>query len=179
MKELEFENVKVVILGQDPYHGPGQANGLAFAVNADMPRPPTLRNILKELESDLNIEIHPEAKTLVGWAKQGVLLLNTSLTVELGRPGSHANLGWGVVTDSVLKALATRSEPTVFMLWGKTAQAKRQMLGYKHLILEAAHPSPQTVGKFFGCRPFSQANQYLISKGVQPIDWEKIDDHDS
>lgn len=175
-KELEFENVKVVILGNDPYHGPGQANGLAFAVNADMPRPPTLRNIMKELKADLGVDVHPETKTLVGWVRQGVLLLNTSLTVELGKPGSHTNLGWNIITDAALKALAAKSDPVVFMLWGIAAQSKKSLLGYKHKILPAGHPSPQTVGKFFGSKPFSQANQYLIQNGAKPIDWEMIDD---
>lgn len=178
LRRTPFEKIKVVILGQDPYHGPGQANGLAFAVNEGVPRPPSLRNIIKELQADLQKEIRPTASTLLGWAEQGVLLLNTSLSVEEGRPGSHSNTAWTLVVDAILKAVAAKKTPVVAMLWGDKACSKKATLGYNVKVLEAGHPSALNAAKFFGCKHFSQANQYLISKGIDPIDWTRIDIED-
>jgi uracil-DNA glycosylase len=172
--DTPIDKVKVVILGQDPYHGKGQANGLAFATNSGLPRPPSLRNIMKELQVDIGEEVHPQATSLLGWAKQGVLLLNTSLTVEEGRPGSHSS-HWEFFTDAVIRAVAAQPAPKAFMLWGAHAKAKRPLIGYNHLILESGHPSPLSVLKFYGCRHFTQANQFLRSNGVTPIEWALID----
>lgn len=175
-KALELtplENVKVVILGQDPYHGEGQANGLAFSVNKDIKIPPSLKNIYKELNTDLNIEI-PTHGDLTHWAKQGVLLLNSVLTVEPGRPGSHANIGWERYTDQIIKQISTEKEHIVFILWGKYAESKKYLIDEsKHLTIISTHPSPFSARKgFFGSKPFSRANAFLIEKGMDPIDWE-------
>lgn len=175
LRQTPLETLKVVIVGQDPYHGPRQANGLAFAVGKGLPRPPSLRNIIKELQVDLGREVAPRATTLLGWAHQGVLLLNTSLTVEEGMPGSHADKGWSDVTDAILRAVAAKREPVVALLWGEHAKRKKPLLGYGVKCFEAAHPSPLSASRFFGCKHFTQANQYLVSKGVEPIDWTKID----
>lgn len=168
-----YEEVKVVILGQDPYHGPNQAHGLSFSVLPGNKIPPSLRNIYKELASDLGYQ--PVAHGyLEKWAKEGVLLLNTVLTVRDGQANSHRNQGWETLTDEVIKKLNQHQEPIIFILWGKPAQSKRKMIDTTHhVILEGPHPSPLSAHRgFFGTRPFSQANQLLIAKGQKPIDWQ-------
>ncbi len=168
-----LDQVKVVILGQDPYHEPGQAHGLAFSVPAGQQLPPSLRNIYKELEDDLGIAPASHGN-LSSWASQGVLLLNTVLTVEAHKAISHKAFGWQNFTDAIISAVAAKDEPVVFILWGKPAQAKRALVkNPKQLILEAPHPSPLSSYRgFFGCKHFSQANEYLAQQGVKPIDWE-------
>jgi uracil-DNA glycosylase len=167
-----FESVKVVILGQDPYHGPGQAHGLAFSVPRAARIPPSLRNIYKELSADLGI---PPAKhgNLEAWARQGVLLLNTSLTVTEGAAGSHAGFGWETVTDDAIRALAEDRDGLVFVLWGAHAQKKASLIDpRRHLIIKTAHPSPLSAHRgFFGSRPFSRINEYLEQEGKTPVDW--------
>ena len=170
-----LDAVKVVILGQDPYHGPGQAHGLAFSVPEGVKVPPSLVNIRKELASDLGLEL-PADGNLERWARQGVLLLNNSLTVEDGRAGSHQNLGWEPITDAAVAAVAERDEPTVFLLWGSQARNKAGrvpgLMNGKHLVLTAPHPSPLSAHSgFFGCRHFSRANQFLETNGRGTIDW--------
>jgi len=167
-----FEDVKVVILGQDPYHGPGQANGLCFSVGDDVAIPPSLQNIYKEIESDLGKKVPPSGN-LERWARQGVLLLNATLTVEARKPGSHQNKGWEQFTDSVIKLLSEKKENLVFLLWGAYAQAKGAMINEsKHCVLKAPHPSPFSVYRgFFGCKHFSKANAFLKSIGKKEIDW--------
>ncbi len=167
-----FENVKVVILGQDPYHGPGQAHGLAFSVQDAVPIPPSLRNIYQEIVSDIGGEV-PGSGNLERWSKQGVLLLNTTLTVEPGEAGSHAGWGWEQFTDRVIETISTKKSGVVFLLWGKHAQSKLTLIDTKkHLALEAAHPSPLSAYRgFFGCKHFSQTNDYLISQSLTPINW--------
>ena len=167
-----FPDVKVVILGQDPYHDLGQAHGLCFSVNDGVAVPPSLQNIYKELNTDLGVPV-PQSGNLQRWADQGVLLLNATLTVEAHRPGSHQNKGWEVFTDAVIQKLAAEREHLVFMLWGGYAQRKGAFISpQKHLVLKAAHPSPLSAYKgFFGCRHFSKANQYLQSHGMTPINW--------
>ena len=167
--------VKVVILGQDPYHGPGQAHGLAFSVPDGVKVPPSLRNIYKELESDLGIP-RPSHGNLTGWARQGVLLLNNALTVEAGQAGSHQGLGWEAITDAAVAAVAARPEPCVFMLWGSHARKKAarvpEIASGPHLVLTAPHPSPLSAHSgFFGCRHFSMANAFLEAHGRGAIDW--------
>ena len=180
-KSLEltsYENVKVVILGQDPYHGPNQAHGLAFSVQENVPMPPSLKNIFKELIEDLELEkLLPRQQyygpgDLTNWAKQGVLLLNTCLTVFPGKPGSHSNLGWQEFTDSVIRAVDTKDR-IVFILWGSYAQKKKELLSNdKNLILEAPHPSPLSAHRgFFGCKHFSKTNQFLNEHKIKKIDW--------
>lgn len=165
------DNVKVVILGQDPYHGPGQAMGLSFSVPDGIATPPSLRNIFKEVESDLGIEMSGRPN-LENWARQGVLLLNAILTVRAGEPASHSAIGWQQFTDSVIKYLSDNRQSIVFMLWGAFARSKAELIDHtRHLVLEAAHPSPLARGAFFGCRHFSHANEYLLSQGKNPIDW--------
>lgn len=168
-----FKKVKVVILGQDPYHGPGQAHGLCFSVKPGVPPPPSLVNIYKELKADLNV---PPAKHgyLVSWADQGVFLLNSVLTVEAEKAGSHRGKGWEIFTDKVVSILNENHSPIVFMLWGSYAQAKGEFIDRdKHLVLEAPHPSPLSAHRgFLGCKHFSKANKFLISSGLAPIDWE-------
>lgn len=171
-----FEQVKVVILGQDPYHGPNQAQGLSFSVPSNVPNPPSLVNIFKELASDFGSKAEAEAKyngDLTNWANQGVLLLNTSLTVEANRAASHSGKGWERLTDAAIKALSERRESIVFMLWGSHARSKKSLIDYsKHLILEAPHPSPLSAYRgFFGCRHFSKANQYLREHTIKQINW--------
>ncbi len=168
-----FSAVKVVVLGQDPYHGPGQANGLCFAVGKDVPLPPSLQNIFKELESDLGKPLEHRTGDLERWAKQGVLLLNATLTVRAREAGSHQEEGWEHFTDAVIRALSDRREHLVFMLWGNYAKAKGAHIDRsKHLVLEAAHPSPFSAHSgFFGCKHFSRANAYLKEHGEDPIDW--------
>ncbi len=168
-----FDNTKVVILGQDPYHGYNQANGLSFSVNDGVAMPPSLQNIFKEIRDDLEISI-PKTGNLERWAEQGVLLLNSTLTVRAGEAGSHQKKGWETFTDAVIKCISEQKQDVVFMLWGKYAQDKGAVIdASKHLILKAKHPSPMAAnyGGWFGTKHFSQANDYLISKGLQPINW--------
>ena len=167
-----FERVKVVILGQDPYHGPGQAHGLSFSVPKGIPPPPSLINIFKELQGDIGMPIPPHGN-LTHWAEQGVMLLNASLTVRANEPMSHAQIGWAEFTHAVIEKISAVKEHTVFLLWGKFAQEKQSLVDEtKHLVLKAAHPSPFSADKgFFGCRHFSKANAWLVSKGIDPIDW--------
>jgi len=167
-----FDQVKVVIIGQDPYHGPGQAHGLSFSVPAGVPPPPSLQNIFKELESDLGLR-KPAHGDLTHWAKQGVFLLNASLTVRAGEPMSHAQIGWSRFTDTTIQALSEKRERLVFLLWGKFAQEKSKFIDpNRHLILKAAHPSPLSAHNgFLGCRHFSQTNAYLVAHRIDPIDW--------
>ena len=172
-----LEQVKVVILGQDPYHGPGQAHGLCFSVPEGIPTPPSLVNIYKELESDLGVARRGSGGNLEHWARQGVLLLNTCLTVEAGRAGSHAGKGWEAITDAAVAAVAAREEPSVFMLWGSHARNKAAKVaelapGTRHLVLTSPHPSPLSAhGGFFGSKPFSKANAFLEAQGRGAIDW--------
>lgn len=166
------DRVRVVILGQDPYHGAGQAHGLSFSVAPGVRPPPSLQNIFKELRDDLGIPL-PATGDLTKWAEQGVLLLNATLTVEAGKPGSHQKHGWESFTDAIIQELATKKQHLVFILWGKYAQQKAVLIdAKKHLILSAAHPSPYSATSgFFGSKPFSKANAYLIQHGGQGIDW--------
>jgi uracil-DNA glycosylase len=168
-----FDNVKVVLLGQDPYHGPGQAHGLSFSVQKGVPPPPSLVNIFKELHNDTGLPI-PNHGDLTHWAQQGVLLLNASLTVRANEPMSHSKIGWAEFTDAVISKVSLLKTNTVFLLWGKFAQEKQGLVDEtKHLVLRAAHPSPFSADKgFFGCRHFSKANAWLVSKGIDPIDWK-------
>jgi uracil-DNA glycosylase len=168
----EFEAVKLVILGQDPYHGPNQAHGLCFSVPTGIRFPPSLENIYKELKSDLGVE-RPSSGSLLGWAHQGVLLLNSVLTVQSGQAGSHANKGWERFTDRIIAELNERREGLVFLLWGSYAQKKGSIIDTdRHTVLVAPHPSPLSAHRgFFGCRHFSQANTSLLQRGITPIDW--------
>ena len=167
-----FEKVKVVILGQDPYHGKGQAHGLSFSVPFGIKPPPSLKNIFKELKADLDIPI-AESGNLTSWAKQGVLLLNTTLTVRAKQAGSHQNKGWENFTDAVISSLSENKEDLVFLLWGRFAQNKASLIdSKKHYILTAAHPSPfSAYGGFFGCKHFSKTNEILNKNGLETIDW--------
>lgn len=166
-----FEEVEVVILGQDPYHGPGQANGLCFSVSDGVRQPPSLVNIFKELKTDVGCDI-PLSGNLEKWAKQGVFLLNATLTVRANTAGSHQNKGWEQFTDSVIKTLSDKKENLVFLLWGNYAKAKAELIdANKHLVLTAAHPSPLARGAFFGCKHFSKTNEYLGAKRKKPINW--------
>lgn len=169
-----LDQVKVVIIGQDPYHGPGQAHGLCFSVRPGVPTPPSLQNIYKELHDDIGMEI-PKHGHLTGWAQQGVLLLNSVLTVEHGKAGSHHGQGWELFTDAVIEVLA-KKENIVFLLWGSPAQRKAKVVDEsKHLVLKSPHPSPLSAYRgFFGQHHFSQANAYLESHNRQPIDWEHL-----
>lgn len=168
-----LKEVKVVILGQDPYHGPGQAHGLCFSVKPDVEIPPSLVNIYQELHEDCGCYI-PNNGYLTKWAKEGVLLLNTVLTVRAHQANSHRNIGWEEFTDAAIRVLNEQDRPIVFLLWGRPAQAKKAMLNNpKHLILEAPHPSPLSAYRgFFGCRHFSRANRFLEENGLRPIDWQ-------
>jgi len=166
-----FDYVKVVILGQDPYHGPGQANGFCFSVNDGMRLPPSLVNIFKELKTDCGCDI-PMSGNLEPWAKQGVFLLNATLTVRKETAGSHQKKGWEPFTDSVIKLISAEKQNVVFLLWGNYARAKAELIdANKHLVLQAAHPSPLARGAFFGSKPFSQTNAYLKQHGKKEIDW--------
>ena len=167
------DHVKVVILGQDPYHGPGQAHGLCFSVQNGVAPPPSLINIFKELHDDIGVEI-PKHGNLTHWAQQGVFLLNASLTVRASEPMSHAKIGWATFTDTVIRRISDLKAHVVFMLWGKFAQEKKILIDEtKHLVLKAAHPSPLSAhAGFLGCRHFSKANEWLISKGIDPVDWK-------
>ena len=167
-----FHKVKVVIIGQDPYHGPGQAHGLSFSVPAGIKPPPSLINIFKELRTDVGMHI-PSTGNLTGWANQGVLLLNAVLTVRAGEPASHAMLGWTEFTNTVIQKLSNERTGIVFLLWGKYAQEKQALIDEtKHFVLKAAHPSPFSADKgFFGCRHFSKTNELLAKQGFEPINW--------
>jgi len=167
-----FQNVRVVILGQDPYHGDGQAHGLSFSVPDNIPPPPSLQNIYKEIYQDLGLPI-PKTGNLEHWAKQGVLLLNATLTVRANNPASHQGLGWEQFTDTAIKTLSEKKEHLVFLLWGKFAQEKATLIDTeKHLVLTAAHPSPfSAYSGFFGCKHFSKTNTYLAEHGQAPIQW--------
>ena len=168
-----LSQVKVVIIGQDPYHGEGQAHGLCFSVKPDVETPPSLVNIYKELHEDLGCYI-PNHGYLTKWAKQGVLLLNTVLTVRAHQANSHKGIGWEEFTDAAIRVLNEQDHPIVFLLWGRPAQMKKSMLNNpKHLILEAPHPSPLSAYRgFFGCKHFSKANEFLKQNGLEPIDWQ-------
>lgn len=172
LNETSFDNVKVVILGQDPYHGPNQAHGLSFSVKPGVKTPPSLVNIYKELEADLGIPMANHGY-LINWARQGVLLLNSVLTVEASKAGSHQNKGWETFTDQIIQLINEHHQGVVFMLWGSYAQKKgRHIDRTKHCVLESVHPSPLSAYRgFFGCGHFSKANQYLESIGKAPIDW--------
>lgn len=172
LKFTPFEKVKVVILGQDPYHGPQQAHGLSFSVRPGVPPPPSLQNIFKELQADLGIP-KPSHGCLEKWAQQGVLLLNAVLTVEADKPQSHAHIGWQRFTDQVISCLNDHPQSIIFLLWGAYAQQKSQLItNLRHRILKAPHPSPLSANRgFLGCRHFSQANQLLQQLGREPIDW--------
>lgn len=171
--QTPFNKIKVVIIGQDPYHGPEQANGLSFSVQDGIKQPPSLRNIFKELKSDLGLST-PVSGNLIKWAKEGVLMLNATLTVREQTPGSHQNKGWETFTDVVIKAISEQSQNVVFMLWGKYAQDKgNQINKERHCIIKSAHPSPFSAYRgFFESQPFSKTNNYLQSKGIKPVDWE-------
>ncbi|HRG38845.1 MAG TPA: uracil-DNA glycosylase [Bacteroidia bacterium] len=167
-----FNKVKVVIIGQDPYHGKGQANGLCFSVGPNVPKPPSLVNIFKELQSDLGFPV-PEKGGLEKWAQQGVLLLNATLTVREGQAGSHQGKGWEQFTDAIIKKISSEKKGIVFLLWGRFAHTKEELIdANKHFILKAAHPSPLARGAFFGCKHFSKTNKILEQHGIQPIDWK-------
>lgn len=168
-----YSQVKVCILGQDPYHGPGQAHGLSFSVLPGVKPPPSLQNIFKELRADLGCPI-PNHGCLEHWARQGVLLLNTVLTVRKGQANSHRGKGWERFTDRVIQRLSARDKPLVFILWGRNAQEKKAMIDTdKHLVIESAHPSPFSADRgFFGSRPFSRANHFLEQVGLDPVDWQ-------
>lgn len=172
LNSTPFDRVRVVILGQDPYHGPGQAHGLCFSVLPGVRTPPSLANIYREIESDLGMTL-PDHGSLQSWADQGVLLLNAVLTVERGQAGSHQGKGWEIFTDAVVQKLNDKREGLVFMLWGSYAQKKGSVIDRrKHLVLKAPHPSPLSAHRgFLGCRHFSKANDYLQQHGQQPIDW--------
>lgn len=171
-EQTPFERVKVVILGQDPYHNPGQAHGLSFSVPDGVVPPPSLKNIFKELHDDIGIPV-PGTGNLTNWARQGVLLLNASLTVRKNEPASHSKIGWEVFTDTVIRLISEKKHGVAFLLWGAFARSKQILIDpEKHLILTAAHPSPLSANNgFFGCRHFSKTNQYLVLQGEEPIDW--------
>ena len=175
LKETPYHCVKAVILGQDPYHGPGQAHGLSFSVRPGVPLPPSLVNIFKELQADLGV-IPPSHGNLIPWAREGVLLLNATLTVRAGMPQSHRGHGWEQFTGKVIEALDRSPQPMVFLLWGASARRQKELLhNPAHLILEAAHPSPLSAyNGFFGCRHFSKCNRFLEEHGRTPIDWNAV-----
>ena len=167
-----FDKVKVVILGQDPYHGPNQAMGLSFSVPKGIKIPPSLINIFKEFQDDLGIK-EPNSGDLTNWAKQGVLLLNASLSVTANQPNSHSNFGWQIFSDAVIRILSEQKSNLVFMLWGNYAKSKANLIDCeKHLVLQAAHPSPLARGAFFGCKHFSKCNDYLKFNQISPINWD-------
>lgn len=171
LRFTDYDQVKVVILGQDPYHGEGEAHGLSFSVHDDVRRPPSLNNILKELYNDLGVV--RKGNELTDWALQGVLLLNSVLTVVKDTPLSHKGKGWETFTDNIIRYLNDREEPIVFILWGSYARSKKELItNKKHFIIESAHPSPLSASRgFFGSRPFSRANKFLESNGISPIKW--------
>ena len=172
LRTTDYKDVKAVILGQDPYHGPGQAHGLCFSVKPGVPAPPSLKNIFKELKDELDIPI-PDTGYLMPWAKQGVLMLNTVLTVRAGEANSHKGLGWETLTDRVIELLNDREQPMVFFLWGANAKRKRELLtNPSHLVLSCAHPSPLSASSgFFGCGHFKACNDFLKKHNMTPIDW--------
>lgn len=172
LKYTPYSKVKAVILGQDPYHGKGQAHGLSFSVLEGIPKPPSLKNIFKELYDDLNIKEPPHGN-LTKWAKEGVLLLNSVLTVEVGKPTSHANIGWEIFTDHIISLINQKDTPVVFILWGTYAKQKKELItNPHHLIIESAHPSPYSANYgFLGSKPFSKTNAFLQANGLDPIDW--------
>ena len=171
-EQTPFHHVKVVLLGQDPYHGPRQAMGLSFSVPDGVPKPPSLINIFKELYDDTGTPM-PKTGDLTKWARQGVMLLNASLTVRAGEPNSHSRIGWHQFTNTVIEKISQRKNGVVFLLWGKFAQEKAELIdGKRHHLLKAAHPSPFAADKgFFGCRHFSKTNEFLVKQGLDPIDW--------
>jgi len=173
LKLTPFSKVKVVILGQDPYHGVGEAHGLSFSVQDGIRKPPSLKNIFKELKDDLNID-EPESGNLTHWADEGVLLLNSVLTVEKDKAASHKDLGWHLFTDHIIKLLNEKETPVVFILWGSFARSKKVYITNKrHFIIESTHPSPFSAASgFFGSKPFSKTNNYLINAGMTPINWD-------
>lgn len=173
LRYTPYHSVKAVILGQDPYHGPGQAHGLCFSVQPGVQPPPSLKNIFKELHDDLGIQ-PPADGTLTRWAQRGVLLLNTTLTVRRGQANSHRNIGWTTFTDHVIAKLNEREQPIVFLLWGGNARSKKSLIDApQHLVLECPHPSPLSASSgFFGCRHFSRCNAFLEAHGIAPIDWD-------
>ena len=173
LKYTSYEDVKVLLLGQDPYHGPNQAHGLCFSVQKGVDKPPSLKNMFKELESDLGIK-QPAHGCLTDWAKRGVLMLNTVLTVREAEPNSHKKLGWTVFTDRIIQLLNERPEPVIFVLWGRNALEKLPLItNNHHYVLSAAHPSPLSASRgFFGCRHYSKINEILKSMGKTPIDWQ-------
>ncbi len=175
LKLTPFENVKVVIMGQDPYHGEGEAHGLSFSVQKGIKVPPSLQNIYKELYDDLGVPIRHDGD-LTGWALEGVLLLNAVLTVLKDQPASHRNLGWEKLTDYIIQLINEKEEPVVFILWGNFAKEKRKYItNPKHYIITSPHPSPFSARNgFFGSRPFSKCNDYLISQGISPVHWERM-----
>ncbi len=177
LKYTSYANTRIVILGQDPYHGNGQAHGLCFSVKKGIKFPPSLKNIFKELNSELNVP-EPESGELTGWAKQGVLLLNTTLTVREGSPQSHKGMGWEILTDKIISLINEKNTPVVFILWGSNARAKKALITNKnHLILECAHPSPLSAyNGFFGCNHFILANKFLNKHGLESIDWARVNE---
>ncbi len=172
LKATDYPAVKAVILGQDPYHGPGQAHGFCFSVKPGVEPPPSLKNIYKELQAEFGFSI-PQTGHLLPWAKQGVLLLNTVLTVRAGQANSHKNLGWEILTDKIISLLNQRETPMVFLLWGANARRKQELItNQNHLILSCAHPSPLSAfNGFFGCGHFQKCNEFLVGHGIPPIDW--------
>lgn len=173
LKKVSYEDTKVVILGQDPYHGVGQAHGFSFSVQKGIKTPPSLLNIYKELQDDLGLYI-PDNGNLIKWANQGVLLLNSTLTVRAHQANSHKDIGWTILTDNIIKLLNEREKPIVFLLWGKFAQSKEILItNRRHLIIKSAHPSPFAAHRgFFGSKPFSKTNDFLIKNNMSPIDWQ-------
>ena len=173
LKYTPYSKVKAVLLGQDPYHGPGQAHGLCFSVKRGVMPPPSLKNIFTEIHSDLGIDFDMSVGELTDWARQGVLMLNTSLTVREGMAGSHRGKGWEILTDRIIELLNERDVPTAFILWGSNAKSKMPLItNPKHAVFTAAHPSPLLAyNGFFGCRHFSKVNEFLKSNGIEPIDW--------
>jgi len=174
-RHTAYKDLKVVILGQDPYHGENEAEGLSFSVKIGIRKPPSLNNIFKELKDDLGYE-YPKSGSLLKWADEGVLLLNSVLTVEKDKPASHRGRGWEVFTDTVIKKINEKNTPVVFILWGNYARAKKELItNPNHLIIESTHPSPYSASSgFFGSRPFSKTNNYLKSKGIKPINWNLV-----
>ncbi len=175
LKYTSYSAVKIVILGQDPYHGVGQAHGMSFSVRPGVPMPPSLQNIFRELHDDIGI-FPPQSGYLVPWAREGVLLMNTVLTVRDGQPNSHKGKGWEILTDRIISLLSEREQPIVFLLWGSNARKKKDLItAPQHLILECAHPSPLSAHRgFFGCAHFSQANTFLYDHGIAPVDWNVV-----
>ena len=173
LRLTDYDDVKVVIIGQDPYHGIGEAEGLSFSVKEGIPKPPSLKNIFKELKDDLGYD-EPESGSLVKWAKEGVLLLNAILTVEKDKPLSHKNLEWERFTDEVIRKINQKKDPVVFILWGNFAKSKKKLItNPEHYVIESAHPSPFSARYgFFGSKPFSRTNNFLISKKISPVDFK-------